>query len=248
MPSPQQLPQMTAVPVDTLTYCHLALVPLQAEQQLNILSELFSMYLRENSDIRLVPSDFLELVVRGMRHLQEAGQTNIIYSLAKAVGMMRPDGSDSLLAMKNMPMVLIEYAINLFTASSIQKASIACTGCNVLTYYYHHPLVLQMSCPPDYRCWLQTMYVLFGTKWAKIFAGPMWSYVPIMQASERNLAVGMMNPVNVSDLTTTDLLIYHSFYVLPPLQALVNVPALSERTLRRDIEASGFTTGPEIQV
>ena len=32
------------------------------------------------------------------------------------------------------------------------------------------------------------------------------------------------------------------------VQALVNVPALSERTLRRDIEASGFTIGPEVQV
>ena len=28
----------------------------------------------------------------------------------------------------------------------------------------------------------------------------------------------------------------------------MNVPALSERTLHRDIEASGFTTGPEVQV
>ena len=28
----------------------------------------------------------------------------------------------------------------------------------------------------------------------------------------------------------------------------MNVPALSERTLRRDIETSGFTTGPEVQV
>ena len=33
-----------------------------------------------------------------------------------------------------------------------------------------------------------------------------------------------------------------------PLQALVNVPALSERTLRRDIEKGDFSTGTEIQV
>ena len=30
-------------------------------------------------------------------------------------------------------------------------------------------------------------------------------------------------------------------------QALVNVLALSERILRRDIQKSGFTAGPEIQ-
>ena len=32
-----------------------------------------------------------------------------------------------------------------------------------------------MQCPDDYRLWLQTMYALFGTKWAKIYCGPMWS-------------------------------------------------------------------------
>lgn len=31
-------------------------------------------------------------------------------------------------------------------------------------------------------------------------------------------------------------------------QAFVNIPALSERTIRRDIASSDFTTGPEIQV
>jgi len=32
------------------------------------------------------------------------------------------------------------------------------------------------------------------------------------------------------------------------LQALVNVPSLSERTIRRDIAGGKFTVGPEIQV
>ena len=34
---------------------------------------------------------------------------------------MHPDGSDSLLLTKNMPMGLIEYAVNVSTASSVQK-------------------------------------------------------------------------------------------------------------------------------
>ena len=62
-----------------------------------------------------------------MRHLGEAGRSNITYSLAKAVGTMRPDRSDSLLPTKNMPMGLIVYAVNFFTASSIQKVNTACT-------------------------------------------------------------------------------------------------------------------------
>ena len=41
-----------------------------------------------------------------------------------------------------------------------------------------------MKCPPDYRSWLQTMYILFGTKWAKIHTGPMLTYAPILQKDE----------------------------------------------------------------
>lgn len=126
VPPPAPPPeQMTTAEITS--YCHQALVPLQPEAHLEILSELFLIYLRENSEVRSVPRDFLELVVQGMRHLGEAGRSNIIYSLAKAVGTMRPDGSDSLLPTKNMPMGLIEYAVNLFTASSIQKVNTAHT-------------------------------------------------------------------------------------------------------------------------
>ena len=57
----------------------------------------------------------------------------------------------------------------------------------------------QVSYPADYRTWLQTMYVLFGTKWSNIFAGPMWSHEPIMQASQNDQSetVNPLNPVNV---------------------------------------------------
>ena len=37
-------------------------------------------------------------------------------------------------------------------------------------------------------------------------------------------------------------------YVCVYEQAFLNVPALSDRTIRRDIAASDFTTGPDIQV
>ena len=43
------------------------------------------------------------------------------------------------------------------------------------------------------------MYVLFGTKWTKIFAGPMWSYAPIMQGTNStNLSGKYKKPVDVS--------------------------------------------------
>ena len=68
-----------------------------------------------------MPLDFLELVAGGVQHLHEARRSNVIYSLAKAVGTMRKDGSDSLLPARRMPMGLMEYAVTFFTVSSIQK-------------------------------------------------------------------------------------------------------------------------------
>jgi hypothetical protein len=76
--------------------------------------------------------------------------------------------------------------------------------------------------------WLQTQYALFGTKWSKLFSGPMWAHEPIMQA-EGHSEINSLNPLH-------------------PTNALVNVPALSKRTLRRDIEKNAVSTGPEIQI
>ena len=41
-------------------------------------------------------------------------------------------------------------------------------------------IFVQISCPPDYRSWLQTMYCHFGQKWSKLHNGPLWSVeVPV---------------------------------------------------------------------
>jgi len=48
-------------------------------------------------------------------------------------------------------------------------------------FFYITYLSTQVSCPPDYRSWLETMYVLFGTKWLKIYSGPTWSHVSAEQ-------------------------------------------------------------------
>lgn len=99
---------------------------------------------------------------------------------------------------------------------------------------------MQIVCPDDYRSWLETMYVLFGTKFSKIFGGPMWSKDPTSQGS--------------SNTTTAHdpLLVYSVFIFVCDLpffyQARVNIPAVGERTMRRDIATSQFTTGSEIQV
>ena len=50
----------------------------------------------------------------------------------------------------------------------------------------------------DYRAWLQSMYTLFGTKWAKLYCGPMLSYAPIMQAHDTHpVSVDALHPTKV---------------------------------------------------
>ncbi|XP_065905627.1 uncharacterized protein [Dysidea avara] len=117
---------------------------------------------------------------------------------------MRADESDSLLPAKHMPMGLIEHTINFFNAEHVNE----------------------LKCPPDYRLWLETMYNLFGTKWCRIFSGPMWSYVSIAQSEAQS---------NESAITKE------------PSKALVNIPAISERTLQRSVEYGDFTIGTNIQ-
>ena len=82
---------------------------------------LFSRILSLQYATPTVPPDFLQLVASGMQHLHGAGRSNAIYLLAKALGTLRSDGSDSLMPAKRMPMGLIEYTINFFTTSSVQK-------------------------------------------------------------------------------------------------------------------------------
>jgi len=34
--------------------------------------------------------------------------------------------------------------------------------------------MLQICCPTDYRQWLVSMFSFFGTKFVKLYSGPMW--------------------------------------------------------------------------
>ena len=85
-----------------------------------MLSELFSLLVRQSS-VPILLSNFLELVVKGMKRLHDGGRSNVIYLLAKALGTTRSNGSDSLLPVSRMSMGLLEYMVNFFTASSTNK-------------------------------------------------------------------------------------------------------------------------------
>lgn len=61
------------------------------------------------------------LAVSAMEHLESCGRSNVVYNLAKVLGRMRNDKSDSLLPAKRMPMGLIEHCVNFFSSSSIRE-------------------------------------------------------------------------------------------------------------------------------
>ncbi|XP_065884178.1 uncharacterized protein [Dysidea avara] len=72
------------------------------------------------------------------------------------------------------------------------------------------------------------MYSHFGQKWVRLHRGPMWCTVPSAQDSE-----GMCFSTSQSQKT---------------MEALVNIPAVSERSLRYDFSMSDTTVDSRIQL
>lgn len=108
-------------PASPTDLCRQALLPLQANEQLRVLTTLFSEVARLQYSFPTVAPDFLGLVASGMQRLFTEGRSNTLYLLARALGTLRSDGSDSLLPVKRMPMGLIEYTVAFFAASCEQK-------------------------------------------------------------------------------------------------------------------------------
>lgn len=148
-----------------------------SNQQLQVISELYKSYCTDHSGIS-VPDDFLQLAISAMVHLKSCGRSNVLYKLAKALGTMRSDQSDSLLPARRMPMGLLEYCVNFFCSSSPRE----------------------ICCPTDYRQWLVSMFSLFGTKFVKLYNGPMWRIETTTQdqqaLSTSKLSVEVMHNIN----------------------------------------------------
>ena len=67
-----------------------------------------------------VPKDFVAVAARAMLQLKINGRSNILYNLAKAIGTIREDGSDSRFPTKRMPMGLVEYIASFFVTDNLQ--------------------------------------------------------------------------------------------------------------------------------
>ena len=84
------------------------------------LSQLFSDICKKSCGVD-VPDDFLLLCCQAMTFLKKNQRTNVLYNLAKGLGTMREDDTDTKFPIKRMPMGLIEYAANFFVAEDINQ-------------------------------------------------------------------------------------------------------------------------------
>ena len=91
--------------------------------QITVLSRQFADLVQKNHSITL-PHNFLELSVKAMTHLQQCGRTNILYGLAKGLGTLRPDKSDSKFPAKRMPAGLLQYMVEFFAADNLSQVII----------------------------------------------------------------------------------------------------------------------------
>lgn len=107
-----------------------------------------------NFGTNFVPYDFLPLVMKAMSVLQSAGKDNIIYHAARCFGEKRPGMDIPRLPLDRMPFGLIAHNLIFFASDDVKF----------------------LEAPGDYKSWFQSLYTLFGNKWASMHLGPLWSY------------------------------------------------------------------------
>lgn len=84
----------------------------------------------------VVPSDFGALLLHAMEYLHKNERSNIFYSLAKGIGMMRDDGSDSRFPVKRMPFGLLEYMAKFFSSDTFQQVIMILYGGGTCSYIH----------------------------------------------------------------------------------------------------------------
>ena len=104
-----------------------------------------------------VPSDLLPLLGNAMKVLFINGKNNVMYHASRCFGELRPGENTPRMPLSRMPFGLIAHNLRFFASDNTAN----------------------LEAPADYKSWYQTMYTLFGNKWAALHSGPMWSYTDI---------------------------------------------------------------------
>ena len=96
-----------------------------------------------------VPQDYLELSVQAMLHLKQCDRSNILYSLAKGLGTLKPDGSDSKFPAKRMPAGLLQHMVNFFAGDNLSQVLHFCLIANRIgtftVLYRFHPVAVTIG-------------------------------------------------------------------------------------------------------
>ena len=87
------------------------------------------------------------------------------------------------------------------------------------------------------------MYCHFGQKWLRLHRGPMWSVV-----SSQNPDSVANNQQHTMDVRTNAFICKNHICLASCTQALVNISAISDRSIRYDLAASKTTIDSQIQV
>lgn len=98
----------------------ISLLKMVSDELIRVISSLFQQYALTKYDVH-VPADFLQLSLIAIRHLNQCGRSNVVYGVAKAIGTMRPDGSDSRLPARRMPMGMLEYMVKFYNSNTYVK-------------------------------------------------------------------------------------------------------------------------------
>jgi len=116
---------------------------LPEDTQLQTLSRLFSSYLVSSHDLQ-VPDDFLCHAANAMLQLRQNKRTNVLYNLAKGMGTLREDKTDSRFPIKRMPMGLVEYAASYFASDNLQEVMFQGNKAVIISFPCRY-LVLQIT-------------------------------------------------------------------------------------------------------
>ena len=99
------------------------------DQQLKVISVVFQKLAGSTYGVE-IDGDFLELAaLQASKHLQECGRSNVLCGLARAIGTLHLDGSDSRLPAKRMPMGLLEYTANFFNSDCYRDPKVQFASC-----------------------------------------------------------------------------------------------------------------------
>jgi hypothetical protein len=117
--------ETTSTPISTLFK---SLKKLENEDLLEISDLIFGELLRRKS-VDIPGSDFIKLSVSAMENLQEKKKSNVVYKLAKIVGVKRSDSDECLLPLSRMPWGLLQYQIDFFACKHINEVTCCLKYC-----------------------------------------------------------------------------------------------------------------------